>query len=394
MYTYYTILYYATTHLMINVLHWINLPRMYRCHLTFEDTDQFTHYYLTDKVRRGLKHKKNVIAGGVRDPSFLQRMLNKIRPQVIICSNLIENTLMKIMKDNCQHLIYIHHTIWTDGIMDIKIREKRENFKKYNIFDKMYFTENEIKMWKKIGIDDNKLRRVCGLTYMDPLFMSDHKKNRIEIMAKFFKIDAQLAMDAKTILFIHNNTLTGCLYPNGLPKDPRQNSEEYGLMLNGIREYAEKNNCYVFAKIGRRSSTLIETKLIRQVHQSDRIAVIRPENDWLLSDFLFCDAIINQSYSAAYQESLIVSGRAACCYLNATEIIDSSKYPHLPVIRSLQGIPEILDRFLNHRELFDTPEIKGEINLLMIDTFGDRVENVTDAIMCDLKDKFIIEPVS
>lgn len=89
----------------IKVLHWINLTRLFRCHLTFENTENCTHYYLTDRKRHCLHKKPNVIVGSIRSAGFLKRKLDEIKPDVIITANLINANLMKVMKEGCKHFI-------------------------------------------------------------------------------------------------------------------------------------------------------------------------------------------------------------------------------------------------------------------------------------------------
>lgn len=367
----------------IRILHWINLTRLFRCHLTFDNTDEFTHYYITDRKRHNLNDKPNVYTGNPRDGGFLKKILGKVKPDVIVCSNLINPNLMSLMKKNCGLFVYISHTIWTDGTIKQKLDNRKHDnaVKAYSVFDRMYFLKKEIDMWRNLGMPENKLVTVCGLTYMDPLLTIDYEKKRNRMLKKL----VPNRKPSKTMLLIHNSTLTGCIFPNGGPKNQKVNSDDYGIMLNEMVKYAKEHDCHIFAKIGRRSSTLTETPLIKKLHASPYVTVVRPEQDYLLADFLFCDAIINQSYSAAYQESLIANHCAACCYINGKEIVDSDKYPNLLVIRGANEIQLALDKMINHRDDFYTPELNKEIDSLIIDTFGAKFENVTERILEDIR---------
>lgn len=375
----------------IRVLHWINLSRLYRCHLTFENTDEVTHYYITDTKRHVLRSKPNVFTGGVRNIGFLNKILSQVKPDVVICSNLIDAQYMRTMKNGCKLLIYIHHTLWTDDIMDKKIKGARGDgtFNKYNIFDKIYCTAKENDFWEKIGISRSKLVDVRGLTYMDPLLIFDKNSSRRRVF-NFLKIpeNQQEEMAAKKwLILVHNNTLTGCLNPGGGAKSSGVNAKDYEVMLGEMVKWAEENNGMVIAKIGRRSSTLSETSEIKRLHKLPCVRVVRPEScDLLLADFLFCDVVINQSYSAAYQEALMVNPCSCCCYLKGKEIVDSKLYPHLPVMRSAESIgPQITDYIENAEKYRTDPEVQSEINALIEATFGGRFENVTDKVVNDIK---------
>lgn len=368
---------------MIKVLHWINLTRLFRCHLTFENNEQFTHYYITDLARHNLKNKDNVYTGAVRNPSFLKKICGQIKPDVIICSNLINADLMLLMKKQCKLFIYISHTIWSDAVIQKKLQGHEQPLQSYSVFDKMYFLEKEIAMWKKLKMPEDKLVQISGLTYMDPILMMNHDEVKKNMLNIFFKNVPEQERPNKFMLLIHNSS-SGCIFPNGAQKYQKVNSDDYGLMLQEMVEYSKKNNCHVFAKIGRRSNTLTETALIRKLHDSKYVTVIRPEKDYMLYDFLFCDAIINQSYSAAYQESLLANHCVACCYLNGLELIDSSKYPDLPVIRKVDEIQPLLNKMINHREHFWTDKINKQIDSLVIDTFGNKLENVTERLLNDI----------
>lgn len=379
---------------MIRVLHWINLTRLYRCHLTFENTSEITHYYITDKARNVLKHKPNVYAGTPRSIAFLKKMLLQIKPHVIVCSNLIQPRYMMMMKKHCQHFVYICHTIWTDDTIRMKIANhvREKSLTSYGVFDRLFFRPKEIEMWRTIGMPENKLIPVHGLTYMDVALTANTLENKVRVLTPFFKNKTKEEIEnLKLILLIHNNTMTGCIHPNGSPKSAVQNSKEYGIILNQMNQYAEEHDCYVITKIGRKSSTLIENEFIKSIHKSPRVIVIRPEQDYLLSDFLFCDAIINQSYSAAYQESLLANHCVACCYLEGKEMIN---FYNLPVIRSQEEIKPMIDQFINQRSNFYQEEINQQIDQLIKETFGDKLENVTERVIQDILDRFKDEDLS
>lgn len=366
----------------IKILHWINLTRLYRCHLTFENNDEFTHYYVTDKARHNLKEKPNIFTGNPRSMAFLGSVCDQVKPDVIICGNLINANLMKFMKERCRLFIYISHTIWTDKTIQNKItnQAREKPAQSYGIFDKLYFLPKEIEMWKKLQMPEEKLETVHGLTYMDPLLMFDHEKIKNKIMNKFCKGKNV----SSTMLLLHNSTLTGCFFPNGRAKNQKVNSDDYGIMLQEMVKYAEKHNSHIFARIGRRSNTLTETNLVKKLHSSPYVTVIRPEADYLLYDFLFCDVIINQNYSTAYLESLIVNHSATCCYLNGKEMIDAEEYPDLAIIREVNEIQPMIDRMINHREEFYTQQITEQIDRLLVNSFGSKLENVTERVLSDI----------
>lgn len=380
----------------IRILHWINLTRLYRCHLTFENTPEVTHYYLTDKARNVLKHKPNVFVGGVRNSSFIQKVLDQVKPDAIICSNLIQRNLMKLMKENCRYFVYIPHTLWPDETIELKIKNAKAEKTKlnYSIFDRLYYRSKEMVMWKTIGIPEEKIKLVHGVTYMDNVRTSNTPEQKIRMMKKFFPKLKSLTdpeiLKLQSLVLVHNNTLTGCLFPNGKPKNIVHNSDEYGIMLDEMVKYATEDadqDCYVFAKIGRRSNTLKETSLIRKLHQHPRVAVIRPETDYLLSDFIFADVIINQSYSAAYQECLIAKDNVVCCYLNGQERVNSSKYTNLPVIRDIASIRTTIKKMIEQTETTKNSEAyQHDRTQLLKDTFGDIPENATEKVVNDIKE--------
>ena len=156
----------------------------------------------------------------------------------------------------------VHDTIR----MKIANHVREKSLTSYGVFDRLFFRPKEIEMWRTIGMPENKLIPVHGLTYMDVALTANTLENKVRVLTPFFKNKTKEEIEnLKLILLIHNNTMTGCIHPNGSPKSAVQNSKEYGIILNQMNQYAEEHDCYVITKIGRKSSTLIENEFIKSI---------------------------------------------------------------------------------------------------------------------------------
>ena len=63
---------------MITILHWINLDRLFRCHLSFHDEPKIKNYFLTEKIPNGLTNQSDhIICGNPRNIKFLMPKLEE-----------------------------------------------------------------------------------------------------------------------------------------------------------------------------------------------------------------------------------------------------------------------------------------------------------------------------
>lgn len=384
----------------LQVLHWINLARLYRCHLTFEDDQHFDHHYLMYPPIKGpFKYKKRIYCGDPRNINYLKQILNQIRPDIVICANLVMPELMKIVRDSCRIFIYVNHSVWSQEIIEQKIQENNL-VKQYSIFSSLYVLPREIAMWRRLGMSERKLVTAKGLTFLDTVWQQNHQQNKLKMLKQYatnnpFLSDQQQLHIVKTILLIHNSSASGCKFPDGRSKSNQENSEDYYQILNTLNQYVEEHSTseqpiHIFSKIGRRRDTLTETEPINQLHQSPHLSVIWPEGqDHLMAEFLFADIILIQGFSTALYEALLVTPRVIQCYPRGKIILPTSQLPAITEISSQLKIT--LDKLVNDDQK-PNDQLQNEINQLMLDSFGQaKIGNVTQQIMTDLREIYQLD---
>lgn len=368
----------------LKIVHWINISRLFRCHMTFKDDDKHTHYYYVYEITRGTQNfkKPNMIIGNIRDPLLLEKELSKLKPDVVICSNLIDKHLMELVRKHTKYFIYITHAIWSNDIIENKCKDP-SSIEPYNIFDRIYCQKKESKMFVNNGVCPDKIFIIHGVIYFDEVINRNYSLTRKKIYDKYVKEPGR-----KSILFIHNCGYY-CRNIYGKRKNPSESSDDYQDILTKLAEYAEKNFCHIFCKIKRQYIDIKETKQIKELHNLPYITVIKPEEeDCILSKFLFCDAIIMQNYGTSFLESILVNSKVALCFYNSEISLNLAKYHMFPLIINLSDIDKILDNMLDNPRDYDTSEYKTHVTKFIHDQLNGPLDNVTDIIMNDIDNHF------
>lgn len=386
---------------MLIILHWINLARLYRCHLSFYDTSEVRNYYICEKKQGDImmKNKKNVIVGNPRDLKFLENQLRIIQPDIIITVNLISHPEMKLMRDFCRFFVYINHSVWSDEMIQSKLENEntQELCQKYSIFDSMYVLPKEAKFWLQIGMDRNKIIPAVGLTFLDTILDQNHMSNRSRILKQYCGISEEDQKNLVCILVIHNSSASGCKFKNNISKTNMENSIDYFDFLSELdrivkllNQNNKQNKYHIISKIGRRRDTLCETPKIRELHQSNNISVLWPEEEILMAECLFTDIIFIQGYSTAYIEALLPntlnSNRVAPFFLNNSRVmVNVTKYPDLPVITDISELWKIMNQMIEDSEYFVSFKIQNQVESLVTENFGQySMKNMSQIIIKDL----------
>ena len=341
-----------------------------------------------------MKKKNNVIIGDPKDINFLTSTLQEIQPDVIICSNLIYKPQMECVRKYCRYFVYINHSIWSNDIIYNKQNEKQDLVQQYNIFDAMYVLPKEYDRWINLGISPEKIIKTPGLTCLDKNCVQNVIANKKKMFSQYAP-NIKNIENVKTILVIYNSSSCSCKFPDESPKTSLENSVDYFHFLTEIDQYAieeeEKNNrIHIFSKIGNSRDTLCETTYIKKLHHSKHISVIWPEDEHLMTEFLFADAIFVQGFITAYLEAVLSGNHnnVAQFYLNSKIMFDQNKYPNLPIITEQSQIKPLITKMLelnNHK----TKLIKNEVEKIIEETFGQSsIINTSKLIMDDMLEIF------
>ena len=391
---------------MTIIAHYIATLRFCRVHLSFKDTENIKHHYLVPNFKKN-SELKNVVAGteAINSPNKytfnnhdrdIPNLLNKIKPQIMLCSNTLSLKLLEFCKKNNIKIFYIRHGIANSFSINVILKNIRRcgTFKN---FDGYITHTSEKYQYIKMGIPEKNIYCIEGSTMIDYLKSIDLKKMRHQILSQICSKTGNFANnpsdpinpDKKCILFLQNHQ--GVLKYNS--SDRKQRSEavkEYCLILERLVNYANKHDMHIFTKIkgtGGDMMKILKNKSdklcikIKTLHDNPRVTVLFFEQEVPMYHFLFSDVVVVEACGTSLPESFIVNKKTIQCQVLAiNDYYDIDKYNLLPQADNLDQLDKWIDNLLFNEEQIITPEYIKQSNEFVAQFYG-KVEQVTDKIV-------------
>jgi hypothetical protein len=348
----------------IRILHIIERDENYRSHLTFNDNDNIEYLYLTSIKNIETKQKlSNKTVYYYDDYEDAYNIIIRLNVDAIITSNdiILSKYHQRLVKTGV--LLYrIYHGVLLDYYIH---KYDKQLINDYKYYEKIFCNARlQIKLDK---VEENNYYGLNGLTQIDYLLNNrDEVGLRDKFCEKIAIIDNKyrdiFTKERRYILFLTNNKL--------------HHIDEYTIILNELKNFANKYDYYIIVKVKQYSEL---SKKLDKFKIDNRVIIVN--NADLLYDYLFSDIVVVQSGGTAYLESLLIGKPTILCkildkkdYMN----IKNFNYDSLLVIEDRKNFETVLN-LIESKSYYNVKYIQNVQNLLA--DFFNKTEMITDRII-------------
>lgn len=349
----------------IKILHIIECDEHYRSHLTFNvNYYNIEHIYLTTITN--IETKKRLSDKTIyyyNDELDAYNTIIRLNVDAIISAS---DTILSKYSQKIKKIGVPMYRIYNGIILDYDINKNN----KILINNYKYYTKIFCYAKLQIGLDKvgkNNYYGLNGLTQIDYLL---NNKDSVNLKEKFCKKMATLdnkygdifTKERRYILFLTNNKL--------------HHIDEYTIILNELKNFANKYDYYIIVKVKQYSEL---SKKFDEFKIDNRVITVN--NADLLYDYMFCDIIVVQSGGTAYLESLLIGKPTILCkildkrdYMN----IENFNYDSLLVIEDRKNFETVLNT-IESNSYYSVKYVQDVQNLLA--EYFNKTEMVSDRII-------------
>ena len=332
------------------VLHLVQSMRHFKNHACFEDTDTIENHYIlprqpsvitglvsgSDLIKSSNKTYATVTAKGyINQPQIYAKMINKLKPDVILCSTVPPMEHRKIVFSRPTY--YNHHGFITlDGVNKCcgkdapyrkTMRRNWQGFTKY-----IGIGQN----WQRLiteGVHQPTKLETLGLTQLDYLLTLDLEESKDKIL-KYYRTKGP------SILFAGFQGY----------------GPEYLVILKTLVKYAKTKGARIFIKprgqMAEQTQALGVRLTQKEVYealalQKDKAVDMIPTGVPIYN-FLFADAIVAQHSGSIIIESMITGANVLETQpLKRNDFLRLTKFPAIPRADTLSKMNAWLDKVLS-----------------------------------------------